>query len=344
MIPATIPPPPGQQIDIGPLSIHYYGVLIGIGALLAIALGRRRYAALGGDPDLVDRVGVVGVLAGLLGARAAYVITHFSLFVDRPLAVFALWEGGLAIFGGLLVGVVAGIWYARRLGMPLAPTLDAIIPGLPLGQAIGRWGNYFNQELYGTPTTLPWALEVEPARRVPEYAEFATFHPTFLYESLLNLCLVAVLLWVDRTRLRQGSIIWVYFAGYGFIRFWVELLRTDTTYRLLGLSRNNWVALLAFVVGLVGLRWWQRRAPDVPMGTPIAHADAPDRAERDADADATVDDGDRTEPAAATTTDAGAGTASDDDAGTAPVDDAGAGTAPDDDTSDDHEASRSTAP
>jgi prolipoprotein diacylglyceryl transferase len=288
MIPATIPPPPGQQIDIGPLSIHYYGVLIGIGALLAIALGRRRYAALGGDPDLVDRVGVVAVFAGLLGARGAYVITHSGLFVDRPLAVLFLWEGGLAFFGGLAVGVGVGVWYARRLGMPITATVDAILPGLPLAQAIGRWGNYFNQELYGTPTTLPWALEVEPARRVPEYAEFATFHPTFLYESLLNLCLVAVLLWVDRTRLRQGSIVWVYLAGYGFIRFWVELLRTDTTFRLLGLSRNNWVALLVFLLGLAGLRWWQRRGPDVPMGTPIDHADVSDDTEGAADADANV--------------------------------------------------------
>jgi prolipoprotein diacylglyceryl transferase len=290
MIPATIPPPPGQQIDIGPLSIHYYGVLIGIGALLAIALGRRRYAALGGDPDLIDRVGVIAVLAGLLGARAAYVSTHFSAFIERPWAVLFLWEGGLAFFGGLTLGVAVGLWYARRLGMPLAATLDAIMPGIPLGQAIGRWGNYFNQELYGTPTSVPWALEVELERRLPQYREFATFHPTFLYESLLNLCLVGVLLWMGRnTRLRQGSIVWGYLAGYGFIRFWVELIRTDTTFRLLGLSRNNWVALLVFILGLVGLRWWQRRAPDVPMGTPIAQANAEAEAEGDAAAAANAD-------------------------------------------------------
>jgi prolipoprotein diacylglyceryl transferase len=284
---ATIPPPPGQQIDIGPLSIHYYGVLIGIGALLAIALGRRRYAALGGDPDLIDRVGVVAVLAALLGARGAYIMTHSSQFIDRPWAALFLWEGGLAFFGGLAVGVPVGVWYARRLGMPITATLDALVPGIPLAQAIGRWGNYFNQELYGTPTTLPWALEVEPARRVAPYTEYATFHPTFLYESLLNLCLFAVLLWVGRRNLRQGSIVWAYLAGYGFVRFWVELLRTDTTYRLFGLSRNNWVALLVFVVGLAGLRWWQRRGPDRPIGTPIDHTDA--AADEAAPTDATVD-------------------------------------------------------
>ncbi|HSK98452.1 MAG TPA: prolipoprotein diacylglyceryl transferase, partial [Euzebyales bacterium] len=270
MMLAVIPPPPGQLIELGPLSIHYYGVLIGIGALLAIALGRRRWAALGGDPDLVDRVGFVSVMAGLAGGRAGYVITHSGAFVDRPWAVLFLWEGGLALFGGLTLGFAVGVWYARRLGMPLWPALDAIVPGIPLAQAIGRWGNYFNQELYGTPTTLPWALEVEPARRVPEYAAFETFHPTFLYESVLNLLLVAVLVFVvGRSRMRQGSILWVYLAGYGLIRFAVELLRTDTTFRLLGLSRNNWIAGLVFVAGVIVLRWWQTHGPDRVVGTPI---------------------------------------------------------------------------
>jgi prolipoprotein diacylglyceryl transferase len=270
MILATIPPPPGQFIEIGPLTIHYYGILIGIGVLLAIALGRRRWAALGGDPDQVDRVGFVAVLAGLLGGRTGYVITNFGDFVERPWAVLYLWEGGLALFGGLTVGILVGLWQARRLGMPLPAAVDAIIPGVPLAQAIGRWGNYFNQELYGTPTDLPWALEVEPAFRVEPYTDFATFHPTFLYESLLNLALVGVLLWLGtQRRLRQGSLAFAYLAGYGFIRFFVELLRTDTTFRILGLSRNNWIALAVCIGGLVGLWWWQRHGPDRVVGTPI---------------------------------------------------------------------------
>jgi prolipoprotein diacylglyceryl transferase len=276
MMLATIPAPPGQQIDIGPLSVHYYGVLIGIGALLAIALGRRRWAAVGGDPDQVDRVGFVAVIAGLVGGRAGYVATHLSSFTDRPWAVLYVWEGGLAVFGGLTVGIITGIWYARRLGMPIPAAVDAIIPGLPLAQAIGRWGNYFNQELYGTPSSLPWALEVDPARRVAPYTEFTTFHPTFLYESLLNLVLLAVLLWLGtRRQLRQGSLLFAYLAGYGFIRFAVELLRTDTTFRLLGLSRNNWIALLVFLGGLAALRWWQSHGPDRPVGTPIDAVGSP---------------------------------------------------------------------
>ncbi|HEX6254613.1 MAG TPA: prolipoprotein diacylglyceryl transferase [Euzebyales bacterium] len=270
MILATIPPPPGQLIEIGPLTIHYYGVLIGIGVLLAIVLGRRRWAALGGDPDQVDRVGFIAVLAGLLGGRMGYVITHSGDFAERPWAVLYLWEGGLALFGGLTIGILVGLWQARRLGMPLPAAVDAILPGLPLAQAVGRWGNYFNQELYGTPTDLPWALAVEPPFRVEPYTDFATFHPTFLYESLLNLLLVGVLLWLGTNRrLRQGSLGFAYLAGYGLVRFFVELLRTDTTFRLLGLSRNNWIALAVCVGGLVGLWWWQRHGPDRPVGTPI---------------------------------------------------------------------------
>jgi prolipoprotein diacylglyceryl transferase len=274
-------------LEIGPLSVHYYGVLIGISAVLAIAIGRRRWAALGGDPDQVDRVGFVGVIAGLLGGRTGYVLTHLDSFVDRPWAVLFLWEGGLAIFGGLTVGILAGLWYAGRLGMPLPAAVDAIIPGVPLAQAIGRWGNYFNQELYGTPTDVSWALEVEPARRVAPYTEFATFHPTFLYESLLNLVLFGALLWLgSRRRLRQGSLLWAYLAGYGLIRFFVELLRTDTTFRLLGLSRNNWIALLVFIGGMAGLWWWQRHGPARPVGTPIDQAETPSTPD---DAPATAD-------------------------------------------------------
>lgn len=269
---ATIPPPPGQQIDIGPVSIHYYGLLIGIGALLAIAVGRRRWAALGGDPDQVDRVGFVAVFAGLAGGRLGYVLTHLGNFAERPWAVLYVWEGGLAIFGGLTVGILVGIWYARRLGMPAPAAVDAIIPGLPLAQAIGRWGNYFNQELFGTPTDLPWGLRIDVANRPAEYLEAATFHPTFLYESLWNVAvLVPAILWLERRgRLRRGASIGVYLLMYGFVRFLTELLRTDTTFRLFGLSRNAWVALGAVALGGVIYVVRQRRNEPQVQGEPIA--------------------------------------------------------------------------
>ena len=267
---AAIPSPSRTTIPLGPLDVHFYGIAIALGVIAAVVLGRRRYAALGGDPDLIDRLAFWSVLAGILGGRLAYVSTHLGRFEDRPWAVIAIWEGGLAIFGGLTLAFAFGYWYAKRIGVVMPAGLDAVVPGVPLAQAIGRWGNYFNQELYGTPTTLPWGLEIDPANRVAGYEQFATFHPTFLYESVLNLGLFGLLILLGRRRtLREGSLFFAYLAGYGAVRFCVELLRTDTTFRILGLSRNNWVAAFVFVGGVVAFRWWQRRRPFIPVGTPV---------------------------------------------------------------------------
>jgi prolipoprotein diacylglyceryl transferase len=150
--------------------------------------------------------------------------------------VVAIWEGGLALYGGLTVGILLGTWVAHRRGLPVLEALDAATPGIPLAQALGRWGNYFNQELFGTPSTLPWALRVDPGHRPERYLGFSTFHPTFLYESLYDLLVVVgALLWLNRRhRLRTGSIVLAYLGLYAFGRFFLELLRTDTTYRLFG--------------------------------------------------------------------------------------------------------------
>ena len=262
---AQIPAPPGNAIDLGPLTINYYGMLIALGVLAAIFLARRRYASFGGNPDHIDAAGLVGLVAGLIGARLGYVIWRLDAFADRPLGVFAIWEGGLVLFGGLLAGVAAGLLVARRKRMDIPAATDAVAPAIPLAQAIGRWGNYFNQELYGRPTDLPWALEVDPGHRVAGFEEYATFHPTFLYESLLNIVLVIVLLAISRTqRLARGALLFAYLAGYGAIRFSVELLRIDTDLRILGLSRNNWAFLAVFLLGVAGMIWWQRRAAARP--------------------------------------------------------------------------------
>ena len=288
---ASIPSPSQNTISIGPLEVHFYGIAIALGAMGAVIIGRRRYAALGGDPDLMDRLGFWGVIVGIIGGRLAYASTHLSRFEGRPWAALFVWEGGLAIFGGLTLGFAFGVWYAQRIGIVMPAGLDAAIPGVPFAQALGRWGNYFNQELYGTPSTLPWAVEIDPARRVAGYEQFATFHPTFLYESVLNLILFGVLLWLGtRKRLREGSLFFAYLAGYGAIRFSVELLRTDTSFRILGLSRNNWVAALVFVAGVVAFRWWQRREPFIPVGTPI---DAPERSDSEPGASTTPGVSDR---------------------------------------------------
>jgi prolipoprotein diacylglyceryl transferase len=301
---AFIPPPPTNGVRVGPLFFHFYGLAIAIGIVLAITLARRRWQALGRDPAELERPAFWGIVAGFLGGRLAYVSTHLSAFGDRPWAVLAIWEGGLALFGGLALGIATGAFVARRRGLPVLLALDAAVPGIPLAQAFGRWGNYFNQELFGTPTTLPWALEVEPLHRPDRYIQFSTFHPTFLYESLYNLGIVGVLLWVDRRhRLRTGSLVLVYGALYGTGRFLLEQLRTDTTWRLFGLSRNAYVALALVVVCVTVLVLRERQAPaaadedDVePDGAPEdeltaarADADGPGVDQADADGPAAQD-------------------------------------------------------
>jgi prolipoprotein diacylglyceryl transferase len=257
---ASIPPPPVPGLEIGPLDLRFYGLLIAIGAYLALRLAVSRYDELGGDPELAERALLIGLGCGLVGSRIGYVIPRAEQFLREPLEIFAIWHGGLTIFGGLFFGALGAIVYLRRKQMDVPAMLTAAAPALPLAQAIGRWGNYFNQELYGRPTDVPWALEVEPNFRRSGYEQFSTFHPTFLYESLWNLSLVVVLLWIDRRGvLKRGSLIFVYMIGYGVGRGWIEALRIDTVERYAGLSRNNWIALLIVVVGAVGLWWWERR-------------------------------------------------------------------------------------
>jgi prolipoprotein diacylglyceryl transferase len=275
----AIPPPPGKGIDLGPFSLRYYGLAIALGVLAAVWLARRRYAAVGGDPVVVDAVAGWTVAAGLVGARIGYVLPRLDRFATNPLDALAIWGGGLTFFGALAGGLLGAAWALRRRGVPIGLFVTVAAPAIPLAQAIGRWGNYFNQELYGRSTDLPWALEVEPAHRVAPYEAAETFHPAFLYESLWNLALVAVLLWVDRRyELRRGGLFFVYLVGYGIGRFWIELLRVDTDFRLLGLSRNNLNALLVVAVGVIGLWWAQRRSSpgddvqDEPIAEHEAHA------------------------------------------------------------------------
>jgi prolipoprotein diacylglyceryl transferase len=245
---ASIPSPSSNKIEMGPLDLTFYGVLIALGALAAIALAQRRWSERGGDPELMQRIGVWSVAAGVVGARVAYLIPRLDRFEGRWIEMLYIWEGGLAIFGGLIAGTVTGCLIARRAGVDLPDLLDAVAPAIPLAQAIGRWGNYFNQELFGRPTDLPWGLEIAPENRPAEFADAELFHPTFLYESLWNLGVVALLLFLDRRRiLPRGNLFVAYLGLYGLGRFWIELLRVDTTFRFLGLSRNAMFALAVAV-------------------------------------------------------------------------------------------------
>ncbi|HEX8859224.1 MAG TPA: prolipoprotein diacylglyceryl transferase [Actinomycetes bacterium] len=276
---AFIPPPPTNGFHIGPLFFHFYGLAIAIGVLCAFWLARRRWQQAGRDPGEIEVAGIWAVVAGFIGGRLAYVSTHSGDFAGRWLHVFFIWEGGLALYGGLTLGILTGIFVAWRRGLPVLLALDAAIPGIPLAQAFGRWGNYFNQELFGTPTRVPWALEVEAGHRPAKYQAFATFHPTFLYESIWDLVIVGTLLWLSaRRRLRTGSIVLAYLAMYAFGRLLLELIRTDTTYRLFGLSRNAYVSLAVVLGAGVWLYLREVRGPRV-QATPVTAAAHPDETE-----------------------------------------------------------------
>ena len=261
---AALPSPSADAIEIGPLTIHYYGILIAFGVLVAVTAAAYRYSRFGGDRSVMERIGVWIAVVGFLGARAAYVTTHTGRFEGRPWAVLYIWEGGLALYGGLAVGAATLIYLSRRWEADVMAGLDSFAVGVPLAQAIGRWGNYFNQELFGTPSDLPWAIMIDPGRRPGAYSTFETFHPTFLYESLWNiLVLVPVILLLERAgKLKKGASLGVYVMLYAAIRFSMELLRTDTTFRFGGLSRNGWVSIGAFVIGLGWLWYAQRRGEE----------------------------------------------------------------------------------
>jgi prolipoprotein diacylglyceryl transferase len=288
MLLANIPPPPGNVIELGPLTIHYYGIAIAIGVLLAVSLVRRRYAALGGDPELADRVALWAVAAGLVGARIGYVVPRFDRFAGDPLAMLAIWEGGLVFFGGLLAGTLMGIYLIRRWSGDLPAFADAVAPGIPLAQAFGRWGNYFNQELFGTSTDLPWALEIERGGQIVD-----TVHPTFLYEMLGNLLLLAVLIALGRRgRLRRGSLMFAYAIGYGILRFAMEQIRTDERAFEVIFTANGWVALGVLLLGVVGLVWWNRRPEAEPAIDGDVDADMAAEADADAGAAPVAPEGD----------------------------------------------------
>ena len=256
---ASIPSPPSGDLEIGPLALHAYGVMLLLGIVAATWLTGVRWVRRGGDWDLVYRVAMWGVLGGIVGARLYHVITSWSTVDGEWWEPFAVWEGGLGIWGGIAGGVLAGAIVVRRAGESVFRFMDAVAPGLLLAQAIGRFGNYFNQELFGEPTDLPWALEIDPANRPEGFEQFATFHPTFLYESLWNLLGVAVLLVDRRVRIRAPGVFALYVAWYTFGRFWEELLRIDPSHEYLGLRLNAYVAIAVFVAAVAAFVWSQRR-------------------------------------------------------------------------------------
>jgi prolipoprotein diacylglyceryl transferase len=244
---ADIPSPSANGVNIGPLRLHVYGLLIACGIGAAVWLAQRRWTRLGGLPGTMATLAVWGVPGGLIGARAYSLATSWQVDTGgHVVQAFEIWHGGLGIWGGVLGGVATGLIGAHRHHLPFRPLLDAVAPALPLGQAVGRWGNYFNQELYGRPSHLPWAVRIDnPAG----YTHAATFQPTFLYECLWDLIVVGLLLWAaDRLRIRRGYLFALYAALYTIGRFWTEYLRIDDAHHILGLRLNDWTSILVFAI------------------------------------------------------------------------------------------------
>lgn len=261
---ASIPSPSSGSISLGPLDLRGYGLMIALGVVAAVWLAQRRWAERGGDPEDIVAIAMFAVPAGLVGARIYHVVTDWPRYEGRWGDVVKIWEGGLGIPGGIALGVIVGLLVAHRRNMNLPVLLDAATPALPLAQAIGRWGNWFNQELFGRPTDLPWGLEIDPGRRPPEHVDAATFHPTFLYESLWNLALCLALIRLDRTgRLRPGRLFAAYVAGYFLARLGLEMLRIDPASLLFGVRVNVWVSLVGIAAGLAFGLTGRRRPDDV---------------------------------------------------------------------------------
>ena len=290
MVVAAIPSPSRGVIHLGPLPLRAYAFMIIIGVVVAVWLTGRRLRARGADPNLAGDVGVWAVLLGIVGARVYHVVTSPDAYFGahgHVVDVLKVWNGGLGIWGAVAGGAL-GVWLRlRRSGVSFLLFADAAAPGLVLAQAIGRWGNYFNQELFGRPSTLPWALKIDLAHRPDGYEQFATFHPTFLYESLWCLGVAVVLLLVDRyRRLGRGRLLALYVMLYTVGRSWIEALRIDDAHHIAGLRLNDWVSAVVFL-GALALFLLMRKPVDPDVKPPAPGAGAADD-EGDAGTDKTT--------------------------------------------------------
>ena len=258
-------PSPAQGVwYVGPLPIRAYALCIIVGIVAAIWLGERRWVARGGQPGAISDVSLWAIPFGVVGGRLYHVITDPQLYFtdgQNPWNAFAVWRGGLGIWGAIALGAL-GAWIgARRNGVSFSELAWALAPAIPLAQAIGRWGNWFNQELFGRPTDLPWGLRIDAEHRPAGYEAQTTFHPTFLYESLWNLGVAGLVIWLGgRFRLTGGQLFAVYVMAYTAGRGWIEYLRIDTVNHVLGLRLNVWTSIAVFVAAAVAVAVAGQRA------------------------------------------------------------------------------------
>ncbi|MBV9537257.1 MAG: prolipoprotein diacylglyceryl transferase [Solirubrobacterales bacterium] len=283
---AFIPSPSANGFHLGPLFIHVYGLMYVLAVVAAIVVTRWLWVKAGGHADLIYELAAWGFPAGLIGGRIYFLITTPSQIPPHWWGPFAIWKGGLGIWGGIAAGVAVGLWRVQRKHMPRAHIrvlMDCVAPALLVSQSIGRIGNYFNQELFGAPSKLPWALEISPAHRPPGYLQYATFEPTFLYELVWNLLLAGFLAWLvrrHRESVRPPGIFALYVAGYSAMRIFEETQRIDYSNYFLGLRVNFFIACILCAIGLlwfVGVQlgwhpWYRLLGKEPPPTEPIAAA------------------------------------------------------------------------
>ena len=263
-----IPSPSISKLSIGPLTIHLYALCIITGIAVAIWIGRRRYSNLGGNPDDVSEVAIWAVPFGIIGGRIYHVISSPQKYFGEngnPADALRIWQGGLGIWGAISLGAVGAYIYFKthKTTLSFAKLLDSLAPGVIIAQAIGRIGNYFNQEVFGKPTDLPWAIEIEAKNRPDGYEAITTFHPTFFYELLWCLFIAFLLIklpgFLKSVARNSGDIFALYVAGYTAGRFWIEALRIDEANYILGLRLNIWVSVIVFTAAVIYLYRSNRR-------------------------------------------------------------------------------------
>jgi prolipoprotein diacylglyceryl transferase len=255
----SIPSPSRGVIDLGPVELHAYGLMLALGVLAAAAIAQRRWARWGHNPKEISEIAVPVVVAGVIGARVYHLFTGYDWSEGGVVGAFKIWEGGLSIWGAVGGGLIGVVVVARVKNLDTLAIADAIAPGLAVAQAIGRWGNWFNQELFGRPTELPWGLEIDVEHRPPGYIQYETFHPTFLYESLWALAVAAGVVWAERRwSLRRGQVFALYVAGYTFGRIWFEALRIDDATKVFGVRFNLLVSIVVCAGSALWFTWLGR--------------------------------------------------------------------------------------
>ena len=255
---AAIPSPSANGFHIGPLFVHAYGLAYIVGVAAAVYITRIRWKARGGDPDLVYEVALWGFPAGIVGGRLYFIATSFNQMPKHWWGPFAVWDGGMGIWGGIALGSLVAAWVLRRRGANIPLFMEAAAPGVLVAQGIGRIGNYFNQELYGAPSSLPWALEISPQHRYSGYLAYSTFEPMFLYELIWDFVLAGLLALLGKLReIRAPGLFALYVAGYSGFRIFEETQRIDPSHYLWGMRLNFYVASGLCFIGLCWFIWLQ---------------------------------------------------------------------------------------